>query len=240
MLRILGKRTKLCDGVTRRELMRVGGLSLFGGMTLPQLLAASAAQQPSRPAGIRQVGDSVQPARWPQPHGHVRHEAVGSGRSPRRVSSDRHFAVRTAGLRALAAHGAANAQGDADSHRHAQLQCTQSAGDDDRFCQRCEQSIVAGTDRSARHWRDLPIPEDGFARHAGRRLLAVLSRVGRTQFVSGNSPAGPLRWVFWETDTIRSSANALRHSIANRKSFITTPFVQWARPVFRPSGNCRR
>jgi len=41
MLRILGGRTKLCDGITRRELMRVGGLSLFGGMTVPALLAAA-------------------------------------------------------------------------------------------------------------------------------------------------------------------------------------------------------
>ncbi len=51
MLRILGKRTKLCDGITRRELMRVGGLSLFGGMTLPRLLAAEEAQQTKRPEG---------------------------------------------------------------------------------------------------------------------------------------------------------------------------------------------
>jgi len=50
MLRILGGKTKLCDGLTRRELMRVGGLSLFGGMTLPRLLAASA-ERGSRPEG---------------------------------------------------------------------------------------------------------------------------------------------------------------------------------------------
>lgn len=41
MLRILGGRTRLCDGVNRRELMRVGALSLFGGMTMPRLLAAA-------------------------------------------------------------------------------------------------------------------------------------------------------------------------------------------------------
>src|SRR5262249_58555838 len=37
-LRILGQAKTLCDGVTRREMMRVGALSLFGGMTLPRLL----------------------------------------------------------------------------------------------------------------------------------------------------------------------------------------------------------
>ena len=37
MLRIFGQGSTLCDGVTRREALRVGGLSLFG-MTLPGLL----------------------------------------------------------------------------------------------------------------------------------------------------------------------------------------------------------
>jgi len=38
MLRILGQPNRLCDGVTRRELMRVGALSLFGSVTWPRLL----------------------------------------------------------------------------------------------------------------------------------------------------------------------------------------------------------
>jgi hypothetical protein len=41
MLRLLGPGSRLCDGVTRRELLRVGGLSLFGGLTWPRLLQAS-------------------------------------------------------------------------------------------------------------------------------------------------------------------------------------------------------
>ncbi len=45
MLSILGRRTRLCDGVSRRELMRVGALSLFGGMTWPRLLSAGEASQ---------------------------------------------------------------------------------------------------------------------------------------------------------------------------------------------------
>lgn len=40
MLRILGNNTAACDGLSRREAMRVGGLSLFSGLTLPNLLAA--------------------------------------------------------------------------------------------------------------------------------------------------------------------------------------------------------
>ncbi len=42
MVRILGETTRLCDGVNRRELLRVGGLGL-GGLTLPALLAARGA-----------------------------------------------------------------------------------------------------------------------------------------------------------------------------------------------------
>ena len=51
MLGILGSARKLCGGMTRRELLRVGGLGL-AGMTLPQLLewqAASAAEPQPRP-----------------------------------------------------------------------------------------------------------------------------------------------------------------------------------------------
>ena len=40
MLRILGNRARACDGITRRELMQVGAVSLFGGLTLPTLLRA--------------------------------------------------------------------------------------------------------------------------------------------------------------------------------------------------------
>jgi hypothetical protein len=38
MLSIRGGGSRLCDGLTRREWMRVGGLSLFAGLTLPQFL----------------------------------------------------------------------------------------------------------------------------------------------------------------------------------------------------------
>src|SRR5690348_15043910 len=55
MLSLLGRGTTLCDGVTRREFMRVGGLSLFGGMTLPRLLQASAAAPARRRGTARSV-----------------------------------------------------------------------------------------------------------------------------------------------------------------------------------------
>ncbi len=40
MLRVLGTPRRLCDGLTRRELLRVGALSAFGGLTLRNLLWA--------------------------------------------------------------------------------------------------------------------------------------------------------------------------------------------------------
>lgn len=40
MLRILGKGTRPCDGVTRRDALCVGGLSLFGSVSLPRWLQA--------------------------------------------------------------------------------------------------------------------------------------------------------------------------------------------------------
>ncbi len=42
MLNILGERYRLCDGVSRRSFLRIGGLAL-GGLSLPELLRAEAA-----------------------------------------------------------------------------------------------------------------------------------------------------------------------------------------------------
>lgn len=49
MISVHGSGSRLCDGITRRKLMCVGGLSLFSGMTLPRLLhAARTAHSPER------------------------------------------------------------------------------------------------------------------------------------------------------------------------------------------------
>ena len=41
MLTIYGRPRKVCSGMTRRELLSVGGISLFGSLTLPNLLRAA-------------------------------------------------------------------------------------------------------------------------------------------------------------------------------------------------------
>src|ERR1700722_20019720 len=48
MLTVLGSPRRLCDGWTRRETLRAGALSLVGGLSLPQLLAAEARKPATR------------------------------------------------------------------------------------------------------------------------------------------------------------------------------------------------
>src|SRR5689334_21289722 len=50
MLTVLGDSARQAGGLDRRELLRVGGLSLFAGLTLPQLLQA-AEERKGRPQG---------------------------------------------------------------------------------------------------------------------------------------------------------------------------------------------
>src|SRR6267142_2043464 len=59
MLRILGQAKKLCDGVTRRELMRVGALSLFGSVTWPRLLRGAESTVTARVSVPRGSAKSV-------------------------------------------------------------------------------------------------------------------------------------------------------------------------------------
>src|SRR5262245_20362605 len=50
MLSVIGQPTKLCDGITRREMLRVGGLA-FAGLTLADILRLRAAAGPSAGRG---------------------------------------------------------------------------------------------------------------------------------------------------------------------------------------------
>ena len=52
MLNLLGEKYRLCDGLTRRDLLKVGALG-FGGLSLPQLLAAE------EQAGIRKSNKAI-------------------------------------------------------------------------------------------------------------------------------------------------------------------------------------
>ena len=49
MISLAGPMTRCCEGLTRRELLRIGGLSALG-LSLPELLRAKAAQAAGSPA----------------------------------------------------------------------------------------------------------------------------------------------------------------------------------------------
>jgi hypothetical protein len=55
MLRILGRGTKPCDGLTRRDALCVGGLSLFSGVTLSRYLSAGEGRGPVQPGSAKSV-----------------------------------------------------------------------------------------------------------------------------------------------------------------------------------------
>ena len=59
MLRVLGRGGRACDGITRRESLRVGGLSLFSGVSLPTLLHAASQQGHGGPATFAGKAKSV-------------------------------------------------------------------------------------------------------------------------------------------------------------------------------------
>jgi len=120
MLTVLGKPRHFCEGPTRREVLRAGALSLFGSV------AGAGAAGPGRAfwTSGRQgaLGAAAGPVRRPQPSGHVRPEAVGPARNPRRVPAHQYVAARPADLRILAATGPLDAPDLPDPHHLARLQ----------------------------------------------------------------------------------------------------------------------
>ena len=209
MLRVLGRPQVLCDGVPRRELMRIGALSLFGGLTLPRWVEASRSDR-REDTGAGPIGHHVQPARRPDAHGHVRPQARRPRRDPRRVPADRHVAARPADLRAPAEAREVDAPGDPDPHVQPRVQLARPAAVHDRLHRQPAPGPGPPTD-----------PPDigaicqylglGPERPARRRLHAVLSRLGRR--VGG--AAGPTAGSSGGS-TIRSSRSASRPSTASR------------------------
>ena len=103
MIRLLGPTSRLCDGLNRRELLRIGGLSL-GGLTLPGLLdQAAVASRPVREFRQGQELHRPVPLRRCFPPRHVRSQARCAGRDPRRVRHDRHGVAGRSVLQILAA-----------------------------------------------------------------------------------------------------------------------------------------
>ena len=109
MLRVLGNRRRFCDGVTRREALTVGALSVLGGgFNLPTLLARKSSGRATPGRGKAKRPSPLPARRRPDP-GHVRPQARRPGRGPRRVQADRDQRRRHSDLRAPAANGAVDA-----------------------------------------------------------------------------------------------------------------------------------
>src|SRR5688572_8192667 len=52
MLRMLGSPRRCCDGLTRRETLKAGALSLLSGFALPDLLRAEAGRRPGKAKSV--------------------------------------------------------------------------------------------------------------------------------------------------------------------------------------------
>ena len=102
MLRIFGRGTRLCDGITRREVLRVGALA-FGGLSLADLLRlrADAASSTLRAKSVIMVWLRGGPS-------HIDSYDMkpdAPGRNSRRVSADFDKSAGHPDLRAYAAAG---------------------------------------------------------------------------------------------------------------------------------------
>ena len=124
MLRILGRGPRLCDGLSPPCALCVGGLSLFGSLTLPRFLQAREAQSAPRAGRAKSVvllnllgGPPHQDTFDLKPFPPTRSE---------RVSPDRHVAPGSADLRIVAAVRSAHGSSFADPYVLAQIQQPQS------------------------------------------------------------------------------------------------------------------
>ena len=59
VLRVLSSPKTLCDGITRRDLLQVGGLT-FGGLSLPHLLSQGTAAAPENDHVVSSFGTAKQ------------------------------------------------------------------------------------------------------------------------------------------------------------------------------------
>ena len=81
MLTIYGKRSRFCDGVSRRNFIKIGALGL-GGLALPQILQAEAK------AGIRKSHKAIIMIILCADQGPNDRKAVRHSRQPRQMFAD--------------------------------------------------------------------------------------------------------------------------------------------------------
>ena len=190
MITMLGSPRRCCDGLTRRETLKAGALSLLGGgFTLPHLFAAEELPAlAAAPAGQGEERHPALPAGRRGHAGHVGHEAGGPARRCA-ASSSRSPAACPASKSASTCRGMAHWM-----HRAAVVRSVNhKAG-----CHNCLPSYTGyAQPMPDQHPRDTDPPSMGCVceylnrtarRLAGLRLHAVLARLG-----PGLSPRRALR-----------------------------------------------
>lgn len=174
MLTLLGPRGQACDGVSRRAILRAGGLSLFGG-----LLATSAGKRkPPLVKHTPRIKSVILIDLFGGPsHIDMFDPKPDAPPEVRRVRLDLDQRVRLADLRALAAHGSVDETGHADSDDLASVQQPQSVRGDDRLHRRCRQP-------------GLLLAADGLSEHGiGRDVLRLrTARSAALHRVAGRCP----------------------------------------------------
>ena len=101
----MSRSARFCDGVARRDFLRLGTAGVFGlGLTLPDLLAAGPRRR-GRQTDERCLAHLSFPARRHEPHGLVGPQAGRPGRVPRRFRTHRHERPWRPHQRTPAAHG---------------------------------------------------------------------------------------------------------------------------------------
>ena len=222
MLRLFGRRPDSRDGGTRRELLRVGALSLFGSMTTPRLLRAADSGGATRPGKARSVilfnllgGPShmdmfdLKPD-WPRPR-----SAASSGRSPPRCPGLQicEHLPRTARLmhKACLIRSVTHAY---NAHDPLPIMTGFTGGRPG--------AAPARADRPARHRRDLPVPRAWARATCRARSACRATRAGGRGAGTRHPPARALRRVPRAASTTRSSASASRPSTASRAAHTTT------------------
>ena len=90
MLTIFGSRetSSFCDGLRRRDFIRIGGLSMGSLMSL-SLADLFRAEARAGTRSVAQGGDQHLPGRRSAAPGHVGDQDRGAGGDPRRVQADR-------------------------------------------------------------------------------------------------------------------------------------------------------
>ena len=228
MLRVLGRPQVLCDGVPRRELMRIGGALPVRGVD-PAALGGSVSECRREDTRAGPIDHHVQSARRPVAHRHVRPEARRPRRDPRRVPADRHVVAGPPDLRAPAAARAVDAPGDLIRTVQPHVQLAQPAAVHDRLHRRPAASIRPSrptrrtSARSASTWARPERPARG-------RVHAVLPRLG----AEGLAAARALRRL--PRQAVRPALHALQADLRPRAEASSTT----TRSCRSASRTCRR